>query len=160
NNNSHLFGYNQQIVLFDVLYGKLEENKLFYSKVILFIAPNFLKDCFRSSYNEGASIVIGTYNVMSSDAQKEFRIKLWIFIFYCYKREDLKRHAQVWLQAYSNNLDYHNKSKQVILFDQEVLMDFFEKSFVYNDFIDNAIIDTYINKVKWIKIEIDDSLLK
>ena len=160
NKNSHLYKYNQQIILFDFLYKSVPSNPIFFSKIILFIAPTFLKDNYRSTHSEGNNIVIGNYAVFLGEEQKKFRENLWSFIFKSYKNEALKRATQLCLKEYSGNINYHEKSESILLYDREKLIDFFNMELNHGDFVDNSLIDRYVNKLIWVQIDVEKKILK
>lgn len=158
--NSYYSSYSIQIELFKFLFDKTNDNELFLSKIILFIAPSFLKDTFSSTTNIGKEITIGTYAVVLSDEQVKFRNKLWDFIFGKYSNPLLKPNAQKCIQDYIENFSYHEKNEEVILHDCNLLLPFFDNQLDKNSFVDNVLIEKYINKLKWLKIEVPDFLLK
>ncbi|MEW2921083.1 hypothetical protein AB1A65_06410 [Muricauda sp. ANG21] len=157
---SYQQGYFQQICLFDFLYERIQDDRDFYSKIILFIAPTFLRDNYQSNHSIGNQILIGNYNVVLSEEQRVFREKLWKFIFESYERAELKFHCQKCFQEYSTNLEYHNRSLPVIEFDKALLLEFYELKLNFNDFIDNAILATYVDRLNWIQVCNEHKLLK
>jgi Holliday junction resolvasome RuvABC ATP-dependent DNA helicase subunit len=83
--------YSPQIQLFNFLYSKVKTNPILYSKIILYIADKFLIDSYH--YNEGGdgrTIYFGQMIVVLTPEQKEFRTKLFNFIFGCYQVDNLK----------------------------------------------------------------------
>jgi DNA-directed RNA polymerase subunit F len=153
-------GYFQQICLFDFLYERVKNDHDFYSKIILFIAPTFLRDNYQSNHSTGEGILIGNYDVLLSEEQKSFREKLWKFIFKSYEITELKFNCQICLQEYSTNLEFHNKSVPIIKFDKALLLEFFKQKLNYNDFIDNAILATYVDRLNWIQVDDERKLLR
>ncbi|WP_299122993.1 hypothetical protein [uncultured Winogradskyella sp.] len=158
--NSFYHDYSTQTELFKFLFKKLKENEIFISKLILFIAPTFLKDTFRATTSYGKEISIGTYAVFLSEEQIKLRNNLWEFIFSKYSNDSLKSSVQKCILEYTQNLSYHEKNEDVILHDKDLILNFFDNELDKNEFIDCVLIEKYIGKLEWLGLTVDKVLLK
>lgn len=149
---SYEYGYQAQIQLFDFLYSKVPQNPILYSKIIIFIADSFLVDAYQ--YNQGGdgrSIYFGSMCVILTDAQKEFRRKLFNFIFDCYKQEQLKDHVLAFFERhhYSHGRE---REKSVISFDKNLIVPFFLANFKEATFRESLIIKNYLRTLHFSKV--------
>jgi len=139
--------YKIQRNAFDFLYSKVKENEEFYSKVIIFIAPYYLVDNYQSNSWQGNQITIDRKWVCLIEEQKQFRTKLWQFLIERYKGNQFKGLIQNTIIKYINNLSYHYKNEDVIVFDRDIIFDFIEDNFNPNDFLENTIIEKYTSQL-------------
>ncbi|TXE06110.1 hypothetical protein FUA26_14105 [Seonamhaeicola algicola] len=150
---SYEYKYRTQINLFDFLYSKIDENPLFYSRLILFIAPSYLIDSYRCTVNYGNKFAISMKPICLTEEQKRFRTKLWEFIFNCYKNIKIKNESRNALIKYVSKLSYHDRVNDVIEFDMNILIPFIEDNFNKDDYTDNSIVDRYTSKLRLYKIK-------
>ncbi|MFD2588324.1 hypothetical protein ACFSQJ_15400 [Croceitalea marina] len=158
--NSFYNDYSTQTELFSFLFKKLKDNEVFISKIILFIAPSFLKDTFRATTNYGKEISIGTYAVVLSDEQIKLRNNLWEFIFSKYSNDSLKSNVQTCILEYTQNFSYHERNEDIILHDRDLILTFFDNELDKDGFVDNVLIEKYIGKLQWLGLKVDNGLLK
>ncbi|MGG5210099.1 hypothetical protein ACQWU4_14310 [Chryseobacterium sp. MIQD13] len=148
--------YATQIKLFEFLYDKVQkENSAFYSRIILFIAHKYLIDSFQSSVWEGNTIHTNQIPTYLSEEQKEFRNKLWIFIFDCYKNENLKNYVLDFFEQHRYEHHYL-KNDVVIKFDKKLVLDFFTNSFLPNpDFRETKIVYRFLKNLGFYNVSYD-----
>lgn len=126
----HTLKYVSQIKLFDFLYSKVQnEDQFFYSKIILFIAHKYLTDSFQSTVWEGNTIYTNQIPTYLSEEQKEFRSKLWNFIFDCYKKQNLKDFVLDFFEQH-RYAHHYLQYDVVIEFDKDLIINFFHKNFL------------------------------
>ena len=140
--------YSTEIALFDFLYKKAKFDKNFYSKIILFIAPTFLKTHFHTTTSHFGSIYLSNITIQLTTEQKKFRNDLWDFIFSCYKDQSLKVFVDEFFIQYIQ-LNCIDANKDIISFDKERLIPFFKENFEKNSFLDNHIVNQYANRLKY-----------
>ena len=155
----HNLKYANQIKLFEFLYNKVQdEDNIFYSKIILFIAPKYLIDSFQSSVWDGNTIYTSQIPTYLSEEQKELRIKLWNFIFNCYKNENL----QVFVLDFFEQHRYEHHYLQydvVIKFDKKLVIDFFLNNFLPNpNFRETKIVHRFLENLGFYNIKYDKRL--
>ncbi|GAA4763940.1 MULTISPECIES: hypothetical protein [Flavobacterium] len=149
---SYEYGYKTQLKLFDFLYSKINENKIFYSKIIVFIADKYLidsYDCFHSG--DGNKFYTNHEYIALTEEHKKFREKLFNFIFNCYENESLKEDVYEFFERH-HYTRYHEKEKRILSFDKKLIVSFFEENFVNNDFRESSIIHTYLRTLSFSKI--------
>ncbi len=149
--------YYTQRILLDFLYKKAQENTFFYSKLILFIADKFLIDSYHSTSSNGITSTTKHLQVVTINEQKEFRKKLWEFIFNCFADDKLKEYTYSFFEKhrYSSGL---SKIKEVIEYDKDLIVPFFQGNFSNKSFRECEIVYEYINQLDFAKIEYDESL--
>lgn len=149
---SYEYGYKIQIKLFDFLYSKVDENPILYSKIILFIANKYLVDSYQ--FNEGGDgnkIYFGQMIIVLTKEYKEFREKLFNFIFRCYDNENLKENVYEFFERHQYS-HFHQREKRVITFDKNLIFPFFLKNFKNNSFRESSIIRKYTRTFDLTKI--------
>ena len=144
--------YSSQIQLFKFLYSKVETNPILYSKIILYVADKFLIDSYH--YNEGGdgrTIYFGQMIVVLTPEQKEFRTRLFNFIFSCYNEIALKNAVYEFFERhhYSHG---HEKEKSVLTFDKNLITSFFISNFTTDSFREANIVKKYLRTYGWAKI--------
>lgn len=155
----HNLKYTTQIKLLDYLYQKVqEENKIFYSKTILFIAHKYLVDSYQSNYSDGSKMYIGQIPVNLSLEQKEFRIKLWNFIFDCYKDEHLKEFVLDFFEQH--RYEHHYLQYDVVIkFDKKLVIDFCVNNFLPNpNFRETKIFYRFLKNLSFYNVKYDKRL--
>lgn len=155
----HNLNYANQIKLFEFLYNKVQdEDNIFYSKIILFIAPKYLIDSFQSSVWDGNTIYTSQIPTYLSEEQKEFRIKLWNFIFNCYKNEILKVFVLDFFEKH--RYEHHYLQYDVIIkFDEKLVIDFFVNNFLPNpNFRETKIVHRFFRSLDSYKVKFNKKL--
>ncbi|MBC5836712.1 nSTAND3 domain-containing NTPase [Flavobacterium muglaense] len=146
--------YKIQINLFNFLYSKVNENSLFYSKIILFIADKYLIDSYECYYGgNGRQFYFNQEYIVLNEEQKNFRTKLFEFIFNCYKNAELKDSVYDFFEKHRYS-HLHQNEKTVINFDRKLIIPFFEENFNNGEFRESSIIHNYIRKLGYLKIKI------
>lgn len=144
--------YSSQIQLFNFLYSKAEINPLLYSKIILYISDKFLIDSYH--YNEGGdghTVYFGQMIIVLTEEQKQFRTKLFKFIFCCYHYDTLRTAVYEFFERhhYSHG---HEKEKRVLTFDKNLIASFFISNFSTDSFREANIVKKYLRTYGWAKI--------
>lgn len=145
--------YIVQRKLFDFLYKKVEGDKVLYSKIILFIANEFLVDNYQYSSGDCLRFTVHTQTIGLTDEQKQFRKKLWDFIFNCFKDEKLKENVYTFFKYYRLS-----KVKEIIAYDKDLIVPFFINNFTDKSFRECDIVQNYIRTLGFAKIEYDEKL--
>lgn len=149
---SYEYSYKIQIKLFDFLYSKVNENSLFYSKIILFIADNYLIDSYECHYGgNGRQFYFNEEYVILTEEHKNFRNKLFDFIFNCYKNAELKDSVYDFFDKHRYSHHFQNE-KRVINFDKKLIIPFFENNFTNGEFRESSIVHKYIRTLGFSKI--------
>lgn len=146
-----------QTKLFEYLYNKSKgEDDEFYAKIILFIAHKYLVDSYQSVYGDGDIIYLGQRLVYLMEAQKDFRTRLWNFIFGCYKNPVLR-------PCVYDFFDQHRyghlsvKNTDVVNFDKDLVIPFFENNFLpAPSFRETEIVYGYLKKLTFYDIIYDE----
>jgi hypothetical protein len=144
--------YSSQIQLFNFLYSKADTNPLLYSKIILFIAAKFLIDSYH--FNEGGdgrTIYFGQMNIVLTPEQKEFRTKLFAFIFYCYENKTLRDSVYEFFERHHYS-HVQEREKRILVFDKKLVTAFFLANFTTDSFRETKIIKKYLRTYGWAKI--------
>ncbi|MDE1192398.1 MAG: hypothetical protein PW786_09700, partial [Arachidicoccus sp.] len=150
--------YGTQIKLFEYLYDKVhKEDEIFYSKIILFIAHKYLIDSFQSNYSDGLTMYFGQIPIYLSDAHKEFRTKLWNFIFDCHRKEALRDDVYNFFERHRYEHHYH-KNNAVVEFDKKLIINFFNNFLPDPDFRETEIVYDYLKMLGFSKISFDKRL--
>ena len=151
---SYEYGYKIQIKLFDFLYSKVNENSLFYSKIILFIANKYLIDSYECHYGgNGRQFYFSQEYIVLTEEQKNFRTKLFEFIFDCYKNVELKDSVYDFFDKHRYS-HLHQNEKRIINFDKKLILPFFEGNFNNGEFRQSSIVHNYVKKLGYLKIKI------
>lgn len=149
--------YKIQILLFDFLYEKAANNKIFYSKIIIHIANYFLVDSYITNSSDGKTLKRYHSIVVKIDEQIHFRKKLWEFIFECFNDENLKDDIYRFFEKFGYSHRGHSNIK-IIQFDKELIIPFFKRNFAKKSFRECCIVDHYNSLLKYSKIGIDQEL--
>ena len=149
--------YKIQILLFDFLYEKVNENKILFSKIIIYIAGNFLVDSYQSYSSNGKTLTQHHSIVVKNDEQIRFRKKLWEFLFDCFNVEKLKVDIYTFFEKFGYSHRGHSNIK-IIQFDKELIIPFFKRNFAKKSFRECCIVDHYNSLLKYSKIEVDQEL--
>ncbi|WP_435416638.1 hypothetical protein [Polaribacter aestuariivivens] len=142
--------YNIQIMLFDFLYSRIEINRVFYTKLILFISDSFLIDSYEYNKSNGNTIRIVPTALNISENQIDFRGKLWGFIFNCYEDEFLKKSVLDFFLKHKYS--YHFNVNELIEFDKNYIIPFFESKFSDSNFLESIIVSDYLSRIKRLNI--------
>jgi len=149
---SYEYGYKIQIKLFDLLYSKINENSIFYSKIILFIANKYLIDSYECHYyGDGRQFYFNQEYIVLTEEQKNFRTKLFEFIFDCYKNTELKDSVYDFFDKHRYS-HLHKREKRVINFDKKLIIPFFENNFNNRIFRESSIVHNYTRTLGFSKI--------
>ncbi|REG99796.1 nSTAND3 domain-containing NTPase [Flavobacterium aquicola] len=151
---SYEYGYKIQIKLFEFLYSKVNENSVFYSKIILFIANKYLIESYECNYSgNGRQFYFNQEYIVLTVEQKNFRTKLFKFIFECYKNTELKNSVYDFFDKhrYSHR---HQNEKRIINFEKKLILPFFEENFNSGEFRESSIVHNYIRKLGYLKIKV------
>lgn len=105
--------YNTQVRLLDLLYSKIDINKAFYSKIILFIAPKFLVDSYNCTSSDVNKMYFGQVPIILTEMHKEFRTKLWMFCFDCYNNLNLRENVYTFFENHKSSY-FNNQNKKVL----------------------------------------------
>ncbi len=138
--------YGTQIKLFDFLYSKVEEDEIFYSKIILHTADKFLIDSYNSTVNYGNALQIVPKVVEATSEQIDFRKKLWRFICECYQVKDLKESVLDFFL--SHHYSYYFNNEKIIEIDNNFIIPFFETNFSNSHFRESMVIDMYEKRIR------------
>lgn len=150
--------YFLQRKLFDFLYQKAEGNHIFFSRIILFIADEFLVDSYHSTSSDGRAMIIQTLPVIISvEEQKQFRKKLWDFIFNCFQSDELKENVYDFFKHHKYSPGSQN-IKEVIEYDKELIIPFFTNNFLEKSFKECEIVQNYIRRLGFAKVEFEETL--
>ncbi|BEV05403.1 hypothetical protein [Chryseobacterium gambrini] len=155
----HNLNYSTQSKLFEFLYEKVQNDEyIFYSKIILFIAHEYLTDSFQSTVWDGDTIYTNQIPTYLSDEQKAFRSKLWNFIFDCYKNENLKDFVLAFFEQ--NRYAHHYlQYNEVISFDKDLIVDFFHENFLPKpNFRETKIVHRFFKNLDSYKIKYSKKL--
>lgn len=156
---SYEYSYKIQIQLFEFLYSKINENNLFYSKIILFIASEYLIDSYQCyDGGDGRQIYFNQVSIALTEDQKNFRTTLFKFIFDCYKNKELKNNVHDFFDKHTYAHFYQNE-KRIINFDKKLLIPFFKENFNNAEFKECAIIHNYIRKLRTLKIRYEKEVI-
>ena len=136
--------YSSQIRLFNFLYSKADTNPLLYSKIILYIAHKFLIDSY--NYNEGGDgnkIYFGQMIIVLIPEQRDFRARLFNFIFSCYNNDSLRDAVYDFFEKHHYSFGYEIE-KKVLPFDKNLITRFFISNFTKASFREAKIVKKYL----------------
>lgn len=155
----HNQNYIIQIKLFEFLYDKVRnENQIFYSKIILFIAHEYLIDSFQSTFWDQNAIYTNQIPTYLSEKQKEFRTTLLNFIFDCYKNEKLKDFVLDFFEKHRYARHYL-QNNAIITFDKNLIFNFFKENFLPNpNFRETEIVYNFLKNLDFYKVKYDRNL--
>lgn len=156
--DSEYTDYDAQVKVLDFLYRKVDIDPIIYSRIILFIAPEYLKSTFQTFRSVDTGFYVTDKGIYLTQAQKNFRRKLLGFIFDCSSNNDLKFHVYNCLQEYISNINSRHTYKEVIAFDKTILLPFIRQNFSHADYTHCFLIHLYCEKLKWIGIRFDKTL--
>ena len=156
-NESHLIDYGTQIKVLNFLHDKATTGELLYSRILLFIAPTFLKSTFQTVRNIDNSMYIGENNVLLTDNQVVFRKKLLGFIFKSFKNAALEEAVYHCLEGYIRNIDFRC-NKPIINFDGKSIVRFFKANFSKDNYTHCFIVQHYCGQLKLMDIKFDKAL--
>lgn len=140
-----------QIKLFEFLYSKVEENKIFYSKIILFIADKYLIDSYDYTISYGNAMHIVPKAVKQSNEQNGFREGLWKFICDSYKTLELKESVLDFFLKH--NYSHHFNVNEIINFDNKFIIPFIESNFSNTNFKESMVVNQYSNRLNRFNLE-------
>lgn len=148
--------YNIQIKLFDFLYDRASDS-IFYSKIILFIAHKYLVDSYETRDWDGDKMYIGQRPLQLSKEHKNFRTKLWRFIFDSFKNEYLKLYVYDFFDRHTYNNHFY-KNDIIIKFDKRLVIDFFDVFLPNPNFRETEIVYRYLKNLKYYNITYDKKI--
>lgn len=154
---SHLIDYTIQIQVANFLYAKAITGELVYSRILLFIAPTFLKSTFQTVRNIDNSMYIGDSRVLLSENQIVFRKRLLGFLFDSYSNTVLQEAVYHCLEDYIRNIDFRCQ-KTIINFDSESIISFFKTSFSKDNYTHCFIVQHYCSQLKLMDFNVDREL--
>lgn len=155
----HNLKYVNQIKLFEFLYDKVQSvDQIFYSKIILFIAPKYLIDSFESTVWDGNTIYTNQIPTHLSEEQKEFRSTLWNFIIDCYKNENLEDFVLDFFEQH-RYAHHYLQYDVVIKFDKDLIINFFLENFLPKpNFRETKIVHRFFKNLDSYKVKYDKKL--
>ncbi|NUU78178.1 nSTAND3 domain-containing NTPase [Paenibacillus xylanilyticus] len=153
--DSHLFEYEHQHIVIDVLWNKIQTNKNdALIKLFVKIADNYLKTKFESTDYHGKSVRFRNFELYNSDALNQLRTKIWNYIFELYKNKELRSEVLEMIYSYSSSrLDVC--TTEIIQNDYIVLFPFVVNSFDKDSYLECSILQEYLDLLKDHKIEFD-----
>ncbi|KAA1179699.1 hypothetical protein [Paenibacillus sp. B2(2019)] len=156
--DSHLFEYEHQHIVVDVLWNKIQTNKNdALIKLLVKIADNYLKTKFESTDYQGKSVRFRNFELYNSDSLNQLRTKIWNYIFELYKNKELRSEVLEMIYNYSSSrLDVC--TTEIIQSDSIVLFPFVVNSFDNESYLECSILQEYLDLLKDHKIEFDIKL--
>lgn len=156
--DSHLFKYEHQHVVVDILWNKIQTNKNdALIKLFIKIAENYLKTKFESTDYQGKSVRFRSFELYNSDSLKQLRTKIWNYIFELYNNKELRSEVLEMIYNYSSSrLDVC--TTEIILSDSTVLLPFVVNSFDKESYLECSILQEYLNLLKYHDIKFDKKI--
>ncbi|WP_018885488.1 nSTAND3 domain-containing NTPase [Paenibacillus massiliensis] len=153
---SHLFKYEHQHIVIDVLWNRIQKNKNNDALIKLFVkvADNHLKTKFESMGYQGKTVLIRTFELYNSDSLIQLRTKIWNYVFELYKDKELRSEVLELIYNYSSSR-LNVCTTEIIQSDYSVLFPFIVNSFDKESYLECSILQEYLDLLKDHKIEFD-----
>ncbi|WP_088550015.1 hypothetical protein [Paenibacillus aquistagni] len=156
--DSHLFEYEHQHIVIDVLWNKIQTNKNdALIKLLVKIADNYLKTKFESTDYHGKSVRFRNFELYNSDSLNQLRAKIWNYIFELYNNKELRSEVLEMIYNYSSSrLDVC--TTEIIQSDSIVLFPFVVNSFDKDSYLECSILQEYLDLLEDHKVEFDKKM--
>ncbi len=154
NENEHT-DYDVQAKVLDFLFSKVPLDPVFYSRIILFITPEYLKSSYQTFRTVDSRFYITDRGVYLTAAHKALRTKLLGFVFERFSNKSLKFYVYDCLQAYMNKISSFHTYAKAIIFDRTQLMHFFRDHFSPKEYTDCFLVYLYGERLKYAGIRFD-----
>ncbi len=153
--DSHLFEYEHQHIVVDVLWNKIQTNKNnSLIKLFIKIADNYLKTKFESTDYQGKSVRFRNFELYNSDSLNQLRTKIWNYIFELYNDKELRSEVLEMIYNYSSSrLDVC--TTEIIKRDSIVVFPLVVNSFDKESYLECSVLQEYLDLLKNHKIEFD-----
>ncbi|MPT36009.1 MAG: hypothetical protein E2604_13210, partial [Flavobacterium sp.] len=154
-NDSEHTDYDAQAKVLDFLFSKVPLDPVFYSRIILFITPEYLKSSYQTFRTVGSQFYVTDRGVYLTATYKALRTKLVGFMIECFSNKSLKFYVYDCLQAYMNNISSFRTYAKAIIFDRTQLMHFFQEHFSPKEYTDCFLVHLYGERLKYAGIRFD-----
>ncbi|MFD1991901.1 hypothetical protein ACFSGI_18165 [Paenibacillus nicotianae] len=153
--DSHLFEYEYQHIVIDVLWNEIQINKNdVLMKLLVKIADNYLKTKFESTDYHGKSVRFRKFELYNSESINQLRTKIWNYIFELYNKKELRSEVLEMIYNYSSSrLDVC--TTEIIQSDYIVLFPFVVNFFDKESYLECSILQEYFDLLEDHKIEFD-----
>lgn len=155
-NNGNHFISQEQIITF--LFTFLPKNEMFFSKILLFIAPDFLRDHHEGLRNKDLGDVAVNGKLTLPHAVKNYRTSYLEFIFDSFSKPNLKNSVYDCLQTYLLSLPNNYCVFEVCKLDKKLIDAFILGNFKPDSYNDCFIVNIYVNTLGVMELPIVKSL--
>lgn len=156
--NDSSFGskYELQTKLFNILYLKVNENEMLYSRLILLIAPKYLVCFYETHSYNGNTITLRDKTIALTTEMIEFRKKLWNFVFQTYTQEGLRKNFFIFFASWKYSLR-HNVP-DILEYDKSILIKSFKKHFITCGAFETHLVNRYVSILDNMKLSYPSSI--
>lgn len=167
NKDDYKYGFYRQTTLFDKLVNVIESkrNDKLYRGIFYHITNTFLRTTFErsSSYSRRNEIVIDTFSPPLIPEIKNFRKKIWDFLFKdfeAYRKDVIDVVAAYSLGHNMWGKENINNKKELWTFDSNILIPFFKEYINKNSYKECKIVLQYFTELEKLVIPFDKNLIE